>query len=112
MTALLLGGLGTAQAADRFELNTAQDLLAICSPPAGDDSALAFCYGYIAGGGELYAKLVDANAIRPWACADPPPTLDAIRQAFVAWARANPASLSWGPADAFWQAMASAYPCE
>jgi hypothetical protein len=112
--ALLLAAEASAQAPERFELATARDLVALCAPAqagAAADSSLAFCYGFIAGGGELYAKLIDADAIRPWACAEPPPTLDEIRSAFIAWARANPDSLGWSPADAFWQAMASAYPC-
>ncbi len=114
MLVLLGAGPAAAQSIDDFELNAAADLLDVCAPAEGSretDVALAFCYGYIVGGADLYARLVQAKAIEPWACAEPIPQLTEIRSAFVDWARSHDSALRGDPADAFWEAMTAAYPC-
>lgn len=115
----MLGSLGAvtaaAQSIEDFELNSTADLVDVCAPADGGtsaDVALAFCYGYIVGGSDLYAGLVQADAIKPWACAEPVPQLTEIRNAFVKWAQNHPESRSAHPADSFWQAMSEAYPCK
>jgi Rap1a immunity proteins len=115
MVVLLGAGPAAAQSIENFELDTAADLLDVCAPAPGSpeaDAALAFCYGYIVGGADLYARLVQAKAIEPWACAEPVPQLTEIRNAYVDWARSHRSALGGDPADAFWQAMTSAYPCK
>jgi hypothetical protein len=114
MLALLGTGAATAQSIEDFELNTAADLLDVCAPAEGSpdrDVALAFCYGYMVGGADLYARLVQARAIEPWVCVEPTPQLTEIRRAFVDWAQQHRSSLSGHPADAFWEAVSVTYPC-
>ena len=50
------------------------------------------------GRGLLYLELVKAKKIKKLACADPIPTLAEAREAFVAWANANPGA-SFGRTD-------------
>jgi hypothetical protein len=112
--ALLGAGAASAQSIEDFELGTAAELLDVCAPADGSPSAnlaLAFCYGYMVGGADLYAGLVRAGALEPWVCAEPTPPLTEIRSAFVAWARHHTSSLGGDPADVFWQAMSATYPC-
>ena len=74
MLGLLGAGTAAAQSIEDFELNSTADLVDVCAPADGAasaDVALAFCYGYIVGGSDLYAGLVQAGAIKPWACAEP-----------------------------------------
>ena len=96
------------------ELKSTGDLLALCGPAPGTprmNQRLSYCEGFIAGTGLLYQELKETGVIRPWACAEPIPTAEIIREQFVSWARANPAKLDTKPVDGFWQAMAEAYPC-
>ena len=96
------------------KLETTRALLELCSAQPGSPrygARLSYCEGFMAGTGLLYEKLVEAGAIRPWACAPSPPSAEEVRNAFVTWARANPRYLDEPPVDGFWRAMAATWPC-
>ncbi|MCS6780002.1 MAG: hypothetical protein NZ555_09905 [Geminicoccaceae bacterium] len=96
------------------KLETTRALLELCGTEPGApryNARISYCEGFIAGTGLLYEKLVDAGAIKPWACAPAAPSADEIRSAFVKWARANPRYLDEPPVDGFWRAMAATWPC-
>jgi Ssp1 endopeptidase immunity protein Rap1a len=110
--ATLLAGLfaaGGAQAVspDEFRARTARELLDLCS--GGD--ALTFCYGYVTGAGDLHQALVEANSIKPLACGTSDITLDQVREAFRAWAQANPGKLGGSAIDGLAEAAAARWPC-
>ena len=96
LAAGLIGGLVRLQA-EEPKLDTTGDLVAYCDTvgPVGEvRDGQNFCDGFIAGSGLLYLELVEAKKIKKLACADPIPTLSEARDAFVAWAKANPEHLS------------------
>lgn len=102
-------------AGQEMALESTADLLAACSREENDlqhDETPSFCYGFITGTGGLYLELVEAGVIDAWACAEPVPTMEQIRSAFVTWARAHPERLDDSATDGFWRAMSAAYPCE
>ena len=113
--ALLAGPLATgdarAVAPDEFRARTARELLGLCSGGGSGGDALTFCYGYISGAGDLHQALVKADAIKPLACGSGDVTLDQIRDAFAAWARANPGKLDGPAIDALAEAAAARWPC-
>ncbi len=120
MRAILFGAVVAALAADAWaqpiepKLETTRALLELCAAEPGSPrygARLSYCEGFIAGTGLLYEKLVEAGAIKPWACAPSAPTAEEIRFAFVKWARANPRYLDEPPVDGFWRAMAATWPC-
>lgn len=114
---LAAGAAALATGAARAEepkLETTADLVAYCDTegPVGEvRDGQNFCDGFIAGSGLFYLELVRAKKIATIACADPIPTLQQARDAFVAWAAANPNGLDDKPIDGFWRAMAASYPC-
>ncbi len=96
------------------KLETTRALLELCAAEPGSPryaARLSYCEGFIAGTGLLYEKLVEAGAIRPWACAPQAPSAQEVREAFVKWARAHPRHLDEPPVDGFWRAMAATWPC-
>ncbi len=112
---LVATGPASAQSGDRFRLETAGDLLRVCTPDEGDrmrSDLLHFCQGFMLGNGQLYEQLVRAGSIkRPWACAEPIPRLAEIREAFITWAKAHPERHKERAIDGFWQAMSGRWPC-
>lgn len=104
------GALAAPIAPDAFRMRTFSDLVAVCGSDSED--AAQFCRGWLVGNGSLYATLLQAGAIQPWACADPVPTLDDIRRAIVAWGETNPQTGSESAVDGFWRAAASIWPCK
>ena len=111
--------VGTALAAEPAvaanpKLDTTADLVAFCDSIGPVDEVRdgqSFCAGFIAGSGLLYRELVAAGKLKKVTCADPAPTLDQAREAFVAWAGANSEHMGTKPIDGFWRAMAESYPC-
>ena len=116
---LLMATVGVAAATPRGaladpRLDTTADLVAFCDTegPVGEvRDGQNFCDGFIAGSGLLYFELVRAGSINEISCANPIPTLAQAREAFVAWATANPDHMQAKPIDGFWRAMAETYPC-
>jgi hypothetical protein len=111
--ALLAGWSGGAAAQTPLQLERTRDLVELCAPLPGPErrAALSGCAGFIIGTGKLYIALVEAQAIRPWACPAATPSLEQARDSFVAWARAHPEHLDEPVVDGFWRAMAATYPC-
>ncbi len=111
----ILCALGGSQAlAENPKLETTADLVEFCDTigPVGEvRDGQNFCDGFIAGSGLLYLELVRAGRMKKIACAEPIPTLEQAREAFVAWAGANPDQMSTKPIDGLWRAMAETYPC-
>ena len=109
--AMLAGGQALAE---NPALETTADLVEFCDTigPVGDvRDGQNFCDGFIAGSGLLYLELIRAKQIERIACADPIPTLEQARNAFVSWAEAHPEAMTERPIDGLWRAMAATYPC-
>lgn len=99
-----------------FEARTTADLAVLCgaSPQAPDyAAAIAFCHGFLQGVGQYHAVISQAGSGRtPLFCApNPPPSRAQVAEAFVAWARANPAFAGDSAVDGLARWASVAYPC-
>jgi len=104
--ALAIACLATPAAA----IDSTADLRDACA--AEDEATRNLCYGYILGAGQLYAQLRRAEAISEIACADPVPTLEAIRVSVVEWMDLHPEHASEDAIDGLMRAAAALWPCE
>ena len=91
---VLLLSAGTASALDRahFELKSVGDFVALCDPPQNDQDrwyGIVFCRGYARGVGDFNRSLLPPGSLG--VCLPTPrPTVAAVTDAYVAWARATP----------------------
>lgn len=108
----LASGSATAQIAEPASSFSTRELLSACEGESdAEDRSAGFCDGFIMGTGLFYLELRRAAKIGAWACADPGPSLQQIRQDFVVWAQRSPERLDESAIDGFWRAMAETYPC-
>lgn len=99
-----------------FEARTMGDLATLCgaSPQSPDYvAAIAFCHGFLQGAGQYHAVISQPGSGRaPLFCApNPPPSRAQVAEAFVAWARANPAFAGDSAVDGLARWANAAYPC-
>jgi hypothetical protein len=100
---------------DNFLVNTAQDLVVLCT--AGQDDpmymgAIGFCQGYLVGAWHFHEELAKGKKGKRIACPpDPPPSrMEAIAM-FIEWAKAHPQYSGEPPVDAFFRFAAEKFPC-
>jgi Rap1a immunity proteins len=99
---------------DDFQVETAQDLLDICTLDQSHPShwaAWAFCYGYFQGGADFHHALSSGPNFQPIACPTDQATVRDAVDAFVTYARANPEDLSERPMDVVFRAVSEKWPC-
>lgn len=99
---------------DDFRVETAQDLLDICTLDQSHPShweAKAFCYGYFQGGTDFHHAVSSGPNFHPIACPTGDATVRDAVDAFVAYARAHPEILSERPMDAAFRAVSEKWPC-
>ena len=99
---------------DDFRVETAQDLLDICTLDRSHPShweAAAFCYGYFQGGAHFHQAIASVPQFQPIACPTGEVTVRDAVDAFVTYARAHPDSLAERPMDAVFQAVGETWPC-
>jgi hypothetical protein len=99
---------------DDFTLDTAQDLLDVCTLEEGHPhywEAKAFCYGYFHGGADYQRALASGPQHKPIVC---PPEGTTIREAvavFVDYARTHAEYLDEAPMDVVFRAVTAEWPC-
>jgi hypothetical protein len=99
---------------DDFELDTAQDLLDICTLDQSNDSywaAQAFCFGYFKGGADFQRALTTGPEFQRIACAKPGTTIRDAVAVFIDYARAHPEELTKAAMDVVFHAVAERWPC-
>jgi hypothetical protein len=100
---------------DDFRMQTAQDLVDVCSAKPGEplyEGAMGFCFGFGAGAFQFYQSYTGNMQQEPFVCApNPTPARSDIVQWFLAWARENPQYMKEPPADAFFRFLAATWPC-
>lgn len=99
---------------DDFQVETAQDLLDICTLDQSHPShweAAAFCYGYFQGGAHFHQAIASAPQFQPVACPTGAVTVRDAVEVFVAYARSHPDSLTERPMDAVFRAVGETWPC-
>jgi len=97
-----------------FQLNTAADLLDICTLDAAHPdypAAHSFCLGYFAGGQHYHRAVTRGPDFPPIACPEPGVTRDEAIDVFVAYMRANPQHLKEPPMEAVFRAVSAKWPC-
>jgi hypothetical protein len=99
-----------------FERGSVAHLASLCA--AGPDNpnhseAIGLCHGFLIGVGQYHAALHPrGSALPPVFCLPhPPPSLQQVTAAFVAWAKANPQYGSERAVEGVMRWAHSAYPC-
>lgn len=105
------GASGSAAVAQNgpFDQETTAELARLCASPAATDRD--FCFGFMLGAGQFYTEMLRAEVIRPLACPDPVPTIEAMRQGFIDWVAANPEAGETRAVDGMMRAAAETWPC-
>lgn len=117
LPALGLAPIGSVRAAvteSNFHLQTARDLVDLCSATEGDPlgtAAINFCHGFALG---VYQSLSEQQAAmrnKMFCIAQPTPSRNQALADFVSWAKANPPVMEERPADALVHYLTTRYPC-
>lgn len=113
--ATVIGGTGVgAVEPDDFRIVSTESLYRLCSAPPSSDlfaEARQACYGFIYGAGLFYYEIVKAGKAKSVVCPDDEIDREAVREAFVAWARSHPDAMNESPVDGLLRAAASHWPC-
>lgn len=113
--AILLTGPAAARLEQHYSVDTAADLVALCSVDPGDDdyvAAINFCHGY--GHGAVQYHLIQVAAmsdLRVFCVPDPAPTRAEVRRGFLSWMESHPDYLTVEALDALFTYLARTYPC-
>jgi hypothetical protein len=97
-----------------FEVDTAQQLLDLCSADPSDDlyaEARQFCYGFLEGMVHYHDRLAAGPEIDPIVCPTGRVTREDFVEMYVSFARANPQFLDEDPADNVVRAAVASWPC-
>jgi len=100
---------------ENFSAKTTADYIALCQ--AGEDqanhvAAIHFCEGFASGAYQYYVEVSERSSDERFVCLpDPPPSRNDALNAFVAWTKANPDSLTASPVDSIFRFLARTYPC-
>jgi Rap1a immunity proteins len=117
MVLLFAGNAGAAglEKAD-FKGETVGSIVKLCT--ASEDTnagkyAIGFCYGWLEGLEQFYdALLADERfAVKPVACPATELTRAETRDAFVSWAKADPARMNMPALEGILSAAKETYPC-
>ena len=104
---------GTADVGD-FAVETAQDLLDLCSADPGSDlyaEAIQFCAGFIEGMKHYHDRMSAGPGVERIVCAPDSVTLEDAIEVYIAHGQANPQYLNEDPADNVIRAAIAKWPC-
>jgi hypothetical protein len=104
---------GTADV-DDFDVETAQDLLDLCSADTGNAlyaEALQFCAGFFEGMKHYHDRISAGPDVKPIVCPPGEVTVEDAVDMYVVYARANPQFLGEDPADNLMRAAMATWPC-
>ena len=113
--ALLLAVAGPAISAtpEHFQVRNTEDIVRVCSTPAGDEhyaTAIAFCHGFGSGAYRYYEAATEA-ADRFVCPPTPTPSRADVLGGFLTWAKANPAFMSKPAVNSLFRYLGTTYPC-
>jgi hypothetical protein len=107
------GDAGAVQPSD-FEFRTADNLYRVCAAPETDPlfaEARQACYAFAFGAGLVYIEAVRAGKAKEVVCPGANIDREAVRVAFVEWAKAHPDKLAESPIDGLFRSAAARWPC-
>ncbi|MBK8907368.1 MAG: hypothetical protein IPM60_05550 [Rhodospirillales bacterium] len=104
-----------AASPENFTVDTAEDLVALCSADPSNPNyvaAIHFCHGFGSGGYHYYKIEALANPEREFVCfKEPFPTRTAVIENFVKWAKKHPQYMENEAMDVLFRYLAETYPC-
>ena len=114
---LVAGNAGAAELVrEDFEGETVGSIVKLCTASEDTDAgkyAIGFCYGWIEGLDQFYdALLADERFdVQPVACPASEPSREETRDAFVRWAKADPARMNMPALEGMIHAAKATFPC-
>ena len=112
---LLAMAPASAQMPENFVIDTAADLVAVCSvDPSSEEyvAALNFCEGYGHGAVQYHNIMAEAvPAFRLFCTPDPAPTREEVWADALNWITARPALLQGEALDAMFTYLSETFPC-
>ena len=115
LCALLWSVPARAATTDNFMIRTTADFVALCETEPGQDNyvaAIHFCQGFASGAYQYYLAVAQHDPALRYVCpTDPPPTRNQAIASFLAWARANPSSMSEPAVESIFRFLGQTYPC-
>lgn len=112
---LLLTLDAKAASPENFNVDSAQDLVALCSTDPSSPNyvaAIHFCQGYGVGAFHYYKIQTLANPAQEFVCfKEPFPTRTAVIDGFVAWAKKHPQYMDNEAIDVLFRYLGETYPC-
>ena len=102
--------------ADKFQVKTTSDLVALCSADPKSENyvaAIHFCHGFASGAFRYYQSASGGETSARYVCPpDPPPSRNAVIAAFVEWARKDQSAMSAPAVDSLFRYLGTTYPCK
>ena len=100
-----------------YELETAQDLVDLCSVTPADpqaEQAINYCYGFVSGAMDYHRAVAAGPDYQPIVCPPEPPTNREVVEFFLEWMQdpANRQYLSEPPVEVLLFAGSREFPCE
>ncbi|WP_062310207.1 Rap1a/Tai family immunity protein [Polynucleobacter sinensis] len=109
--ATLCAFTGLAQAQEKVQVLSTQELVNVCKFPSSPESR-SFCIGYTTAIYDTYLATRHPQRAKPYICVkQPAPTRDEVISEFVKFSQANQQTLDKPAAGVFLGFMASRFPC-
>lgn len=116
VAAFMAPSLAGAVTPEDFKIDTAQDLVDVCSTPPSDPSyvaAINFCQGYMVGAFDYHVASNAGPEGKLLVCLPkPPPTRNEAIAMFLEWAKAHPQYMSEEAVDAEFRFLTEMWPCK
>jgi hypothetical protein len=102
---------GLAQAQEKVQVLSTQELVNVCKLPASPESR-SFCIGYATSVYDTYIVTRHPQRAKPFVCVkQPAPTRDTVIADFVTYAGENPQTADKPAAGVFLGYLANRFPC-
>jgi len=115
VAALIAPGIAGAATVEDFKVDTAQDIVDLCSTPVDHPNFIAaihFCHGYLTGAYDYHAAANLGPEGQPMVCLpDPPPTRNQTIQMFVEWAKGHPEYMQEEAVEVEFRFLIETWPC-
>jgi len=114
--ALMIPGISGAATVEDFEVDTAQDLVDLCSTSVDNPhytAAIHFCHGYLVGAYDYHVAANIGPEGKALVCLpDPPPTRNQTVKMFVDWAKSHPEHMQEEAVEAEFRFLIETWPCD
>ena len=109
-------GIAVAATVEDFKVDTAQDIIDLCTTPADDPSYIAaihFCQGYLVGAYDYHVAANAGPEGDPLVCLpNPPPSRNEAIQMFIDWAKEHPEYMKEEAVEAEFRFLTEKWPCK